>query len=65
MDYTRRPAMLEEMKGQPWAAAWDYYCLTQEAPVGMAWYDQVVKYEKEVLCGRGSVEERAPVAVLS
>jgi L-rhamnose isomerase len=65
MDYTRRLAMLEELKGQPWAAVWDYYCLTQEAPVGMAWYDQVVKYEKQVLCGRGSVEERAPVAALS
>ncbi|HWU40865.1 MAG TPA: L-rhamnose isomerase, partial [Candidatus Acidoferrum sp.] len=28
MDYTRRLAMLEELKGLPWAAIWDYYCLT-------------------------------------
>ena len=65
MDYTWRLAMLEELKGLPWAAVWDHYCLTQEAPVGMAWYDQVLKYEKEVLCGRGSIEEHAPVAPLS
>jgi L-rhamnose isomerase len=57
--------MLEELKGLPWAAVWDYYCLTQETAVGMAWYEQVVKYEKEVLCGRGSIEEHAPLARLS
>lgn len=57
--------MLEELKRLPWAAVWDCYCLSQEAPVGMAWYDQVVKYEKEVLCARGSIEEHAPVAPLS
>ena len=53
MDYTRRLAMLEELKGRPWAAVWDYYCLTQEAPDRNGLVDQVVKYEKEVLCGRG------------
>ena len=65
MDYTRRLALLEELKGQPWAAVWDYYCLTQEAPVGMGWYDQVVKYEKEVLSLRGSIAEHATVVPLS
>jgi L-rhamnose isomerase len=65
MDYTRRLALLEELKGLPWAGVWDYYCLTHEAPVGMAWYDQVAKYEKDVLCGRGSIEEHLPVAPLS
>ena len=65
MDYTRRLAMLEELKGMPWAAVWDYYCLTQETPVGVAWYDQVVKYERDVLCGRGSIVEHALVPPLS
>jgi len=57
MNYTRRLALFEEVKGLPWAAVWDYYCLTEEVPTGMKWLDRVVKYEKEVQCVRGSSQE--------
>ena len=46
MDYTRRLALLEELKALPWAAVWDYYCLTEDAPVGMAWLDCVLAAER-------------------
>jgi len=52
MDYTRRLALLEEVKTLPWAAVWDYYCLQKGAPAGMDWFDEVRQYEKAVLSGR-------------
>jgi L-rhamnose isomerase len=64
MDFTRRLALIEEAKTMPWAAVWDYYCLTEEIPTGMTWLNEVVKYEKEVLCERGSLQV-ASVAPLS
>ncbi len=52
MDYTKRLAMMEELKTLPFGAVWDYYCQKQGAPVGMAWFDAVRKYEKDVLSKR-------------
>jgi len=52
MDFTRRLVMLEELKTMPWAAVWDYYCHTNNVPVGMSWFDEVRKYEKDVLSRR-------------
>jgi L-rhamnose isomerase len=52
-DYTRRLALLEELKTMPWGAVWDYYCLRQDAPVGPAWLDEVQAYERGVLARRG------------
>jgi L-rhamnose isomerase len=51
-DYTRRLAMLEEQKSLPWTAVWDYYCTQNGAPVGMAWFDEIQRYEREVLSHR-------------
>lgn len=51
-DYTRRLALLEELKGMPFGAVWDYYCLQQDVPVGMAFMDQVQAYEAEELSKR-------------
>jgi L-rhamnose isomerase len=51
-DLTGRLAMLEELKTLPAGAVWDYYCLTQEVPVGPAWLDAVRKYERNVLSKR-------------
>jgi L-rhamnose isomerase len=48
MDYTQRLVILEELKTMPWAAVWDYYCVKQDVPVGMAWFDEVKQYEKQV-----------------
>lgn len=51
-DYTRRLALLEEIKGLPFGAVWDYNCLKQGAPVGLRFMDEVRAYEKKVLAKR-------------
>jgi len=43
---------LEEVKGLPFGAVWDYYCLKQGAPVGLRFMDEVRAYEKKVLAAR-------------
>lgn len=52
MDFTKRLALMEELKTLPLGAVWDYYCHKHGAPVGMAWFDEVRKYEKDVLSKR-------------
>ena len=47
-DLTQRLALVEETKTLPFPAVWDYYCLKQGVPVGMAWFDEVRKYEADV-----------------
>ena len=51
-DLTSRLALLEEIKGLPFGAVWDYYCLTNNVPVGFAFMDKIKKYEAEVLLER-------------
>jgi L-rhamnose isomerase len=51
-DYTRRLALLEELKTLPSGAVWDYHCLRQGVPVGPAWLDEVRAYERDVLARR-------------
>ncbi|MCC7175416.1 MAG: L-rhamnose isomerase [Bryobacterales bacterium] len=51
-DFTSRLALLEEAKGLPWAAVWDYYCLAKAVPAGAAWLDEVKRYERDVLSKR-------------
>lgn len=52
-NYTARLALLEELKGMPFGAVWDYYCYQQDVPVGMAFMDEITSYEKAVLAKRG------------
>jgi L-rhamnose isomerase len=52
-DFTGRLALLEELKGLPFAAVWDYHCMEQAVPVGMAYLDQIRAYEKSELSRRG------------
>ena len=52
-DFTGRLALLEEIKGLPWGAVWDYHCLRQEVPVGNAYMSEVRSYEKRELAKRG------------
>lgn len=37
------------------------YCLTDDVPTGMEWLDEVVKYEREVLCEREKDRGAGPV----
>jgi len=51
-DLTGRLALLEEAKTLPFGAVWDYYCLKQDVPIGLAWLEEVRQYEKDVLVNR-------------
>ncbi len=51
-DYTGRLALLEELKGMPLGAVWDYFCLKQGVPVGFSFMDEIRAYEKQVLSRR-------------
>jgi L-rhamnose isomerase len=51
-DYTARLALLEELKGLPFGAVWDSFCLQQGVPVGISFMDEVQVYEKQELSKR-------------
>jgi L-rhamnose isomerase len=44
--------MMEELKSMPFGVVWDYYCQSQNAPVGPAWLDEIKSYERDVLSKR-------------
>jgi L-rhamnose isomerase len=47
--YFQRLAFLEELKTLPFGAVWDFFCLTNDVPVGKSWIREVEKYEEKVL----------------
>jgi len=51
-DFTQRLAMLEELKGMPFGAVWDQFCVQQGVPVGIAFMDEIKAYEAAVLSQR-------------
>ena len=51
-DYTARLVMLEDLKGMPFGAVWDYYCLQQGVAIGAAYLDEIRSYEAQVLSQR-------------
>ncbi|MCA9193409.1 MAG: L-rhamnose isomerase [Planctomycetales bacterium] len=54
-DWTARLAIMEEQKSMPMGAVWDYYCLQQDVPVGIAWIDDVRQYEREEFSKRDTM----------
>jgi L-rhamnose isomerase len=52
-DYTQRLALLEEIKGLPFGAVWDYHCLKQGVPVGLGFMNTIKDYERQELSKRG------------
>jgi L-rhamnose isomerase len=50
--YFERLALLEEAKGLPWNAVWDYFCLKNDIPVGEDYIADIRRYEKEVTSRR-------------
>lgn len=52
-DFTGRLMLQEEAKTLPFSDVWDEYCKRQGVPLGRTWYDEVKKYEHEVLEKRG------------
>jgi L-rhamnose isomerase len=51
-DYTKRLALIEERKTLPFAAVWDYYCMSRGVPVGEEWINEIKQYEMDVLSKR-------------
>jgi L-rhamnose isomerase len=51
-DHTTRLALQEEVRSLPWGAVWDYYCESQQVPVGESWLPEVKRYEVQVLIKR-------------
>ena len=50
--YFERLALLEESKGLPWNAVWDYFCLKNDIAVGESYITEIQQYEKEVTSKR-------------
>ncbi|MDR2627318.1 MAG: L-rhamnose isomerase [Dysgonamonadaceae bacterium] len=50
--YFERLALLEEAKGLPWNAVWDYFCLKNNVAVGEDYIANIRDYEKTVLSRR-------------
>jgi L-rhamnose isomerase len=48
-DNTVRLALQEEARTLPFGAVWDYYCYSQDVPVGSAWLPEMKRYERQVL----------------
>lgn len=51
-DFSSRLALLEELKGMPFGAIWDYYCLSQNVPIGFGFMDEIKAYESSELAQR-------------
>jgi L-rhamnose isomerase len=51
-DYTARLALQEELKGMPWPAVWDLFCLQQDVPIGIGFLDDIRAYEAHELAER-------------
>ena len=51
-DFTGRLALLEDSKMLPFGAVWDYYCANSGIPPREAWFDEVRRYERDVLAAR-------------
>ncbi len=48
-DFTARLVLQEELKSMPFGAVWDTYCERSGVPVGLAWLEEIRRYESEVL----------------
>lgn len=51
--YFERLALLEEAKGLPWNAVWDYFCLQNNIPAGEDFIAEIQQYDKVVTSKRG------------
>ena len=49
---TARLALSEEIRDLPYGAVWDRYCEQSNVPVGAAWLDKIVEYERTTLSER-------------
>lgn len=52
-DFTKCMVLMEEYKTLPFEDIWQEFCERNNVASDSSWYDEVVKYEKEVLSKRG------------
>ena len=52
-DNAMKLALLEELKGAPWEAVYDEFCRRQKCPVGMAWINDLIDFDRTVAQKRG------------
>ncbi|MFR7590601.1 MAG: L-rhamnose isomerase [Longibaculum sp.] len=52
-DFTKIMMIQEELKTYPFSDIWDEYCQRNQVPVREKWYQDVKKYETDVLVKRG------------
>jgi L-rhamnose isomerase len=50
--YFERLALLEEAKGLPWNAVWDYFCLKNNIAIGEDYITEIQQYEKNITSKR-------------
>jgi L-rhamnose isomerase len=48
-NFTKLLVITEEIKMYPFGAIWDEFCVRNKVPVRETWFEQVERYEKEVL----------------
>ena len=52
-NFTKLMVMQEEIKTLPFGEVWNEYCKACNAPADGEWFDEVEKYEKDILIKRG------------
>ncbi len=52
VQYFERLALLEESKGLPWNAVWDYFCVKNNIAVGEDYIAEIQQYERDVTSKR-------------
>jgi len=50
--FTELLTLQEEIKLYPLGNVWDFFCETNNVPVKEKWFDEIIKYEKDVLSKR-------------
>ena len=51
-ELTELMALNEELKTYPFGDIWEHYCETQGVIAGAEWFNEIKKYEKDVLSAR-------------
>ncbi|MDD3693509.1 MAG: L-rhamnose isomerase [Oscillospiraceae bacterium] len=50
--FTQLMVLKEELKTYPFGDIWEYYCKSQNVPADESWYEEIEKYETDVLSKR-------------
>lgn len=52
-EFTEKMMLMEEAKTLPFGDIWEHYCEAQGVPADESWFDEIKKYEADVLSKRG------------